>query len=128
LLAAFLGFLILIAALIGLLLVIRHHMRPNSGKDMVEWGSIRKQGKQRYIRATMIKGILFALLAILWPLIAYYSKPKSYGSNLQSLWIFATLALAYIFGCYYTAVKTWNANETDYEAIFHSSQVKSTTC
>jgi hypothetical protein len=120
LLAALLGFLILIGSLIGIFLIVRRSVRPYEQGASRKWETIRKRGKGRFIRTNLLKRTLFAVLAILWPLIAYYSKPQEFGSSFASLWIVAPLFVGYVFGCYYMAVKTWNTNERDYGAISHS--------
>lgn len=119
LLVAVFGFLILVAALIGIVLLIRRYLQHNPERDMTEWKTIRKQGKQRYIRAAIVKGIFLGLVFLL-PLIAYYPKINSFGPGLNRFWIYATLFFAAIFGSYLAAVRTWKANERDYEASVQS--------
>lgn len=123
LLVAFLGFLILVSALIGIVLLIRRNIPHNTEKDMTEWKSIRKQGKQRYIRAAIVKGVFLGLVFLL-PLIAYYPRANSFGPSLNRFWIYAALFLASVFGSYCAALRTWNANERDYEAAIHSAEYR----
>ncbi len=119
LLLAFLGFLILVAALIGIVLLIRRNIQHGTEKDMAEWKSIRKQGKRRYFRAAIVKGVFLGLVFLL-PLIAYYQKANSFGPSINRLWIYAALFLASVLASYFAALRTWNANERDYEAAVHS--------
>src|SRR5882672_571741 len=53
LLVALFGFLILVSALIGIVLLIPRNIQQNTENDMTKWRSIRKQGKGRYIRAAL---------------------------------------------------------------------------
>jgi hypothetical protein len=119
LLVAFLGFLNLVAALIGIVLLIRRYLRHSTEGDMTEWKTIRKQGKERYIRAAIVKGILLGLVFLL-PLIAYYPKVNSFGPGLNRFWIYAALVVASVFSFYLAALRTWNAKERDYKASVQS--------
>lgn len=113
LLSPILGFLTLVISLICLLLVIRRNVKPLDERSPTTREAIRKQGRRTFIWTTTLKRGAIALVAILWPLIFYYSNPRDYGSSLKSLWIVGSLFAAYVLGCYYTAVKTWNAHERD---------------
>ena len=113
LLSALFGFLLLLTALLGTLLLIRHNMRPMSRADISEWEIRRRQGKGAFIRNALLKGIAFGLLAVSWPLISEYLRAKSLGPMVRSLWMYLALVLTCVFGASYAAIRIWNANERE---------------
>ncbi len=116
-LLSFVGFFIFLGALIGIILVIRQNMRPMSQKEIAGWEIIRERGKRSYIRNAIVKGILFGLIGILWPVMSDFWKVKSFSLILDSIWIYVALFLTCVFAAFYAAVRTWDANERDYEAL-----------
>ena len=113
LLSALVGFLLLLTALIGTILLIRHNMRPMSTGDISEWETLRRHGKRAFVRNALLKGIAFGLLAVSWPLISEYSRAKSFGPMVHSLWMYLALVLTCVFGASYAAIRIWNANERE---------------
>ena len=111
------GFFIFLGALIGIVLVIRQNMRPMSQKEIAGWEIIRKRGKRSYIRNAIVKGILFGLLGISWPVMSDFWKVKSFSLIRDSIWIYVALFLVCVFAVFYAAIRTWDANERDYEAL-----------
>ena len=119
-LLSFAGFFIFLGALIGIVLVIRQNMRPMSQKEIVGWEIIRKRGKRSYIRNAIVKGILFGLIGISWPVMSDFFKTKSFSLILDSIWIYVALFLTCVFAAFYAAVRIWDANERDYETLAQS--------
>jgi hypothetical protein len=117
LLSALLGFLLLVSALIGIVLIIRQNIRPMSEKEILEWEIVRAAGKRSYIRRAVLKGLLFGTLAISWPIISDYWKVKSVSLIIDSLLLYTALLLTCVFGAYYAAIRTWDANERDFETL-----------
>jgi hypothetical protein len=111
------GFIILIGSMAGIILLIRHNMRPMNQREIVVWEIIRKRGKHNYIRNAIIRGLLLGLISISYPVLSDYWKTKSFNLILDSLWLYVALFLIVIFGMYYAAIRTWNANEKDYETL-----------
>lgn len=110
------GFVLFLAALIGIVLVIRQNIGPMSESDISEWEIVRKRGKRSYVRKGLLKGILFGLLGVLFPLISVINL----GLPVNSLWILGVVLLTGVLGGYYAAIKKWDSNEKDYEALVHS--------
>lgn len=121
LLLGVLGFFIFLGSLIGILLLIRQNLRPMSQREMLAWETIREKGKRSYIRNAIVRGFILGLISITWPLISDYWKVKSFGSIINSLWIHVALFLVVIFASYYAAIRTWDANEKDYEVLIQST-------
>ena len=113
LLSALAGFLLLLVALIGTILLIRHNMRPMSKRDISEWEILRRQGKRAFVRNALLKGIALGLVAVSWPLISEYLRAKSFGPMVHSLWMYVALVLTCVFGATYGAIRIWNANERE---------------
>src|SRR5215212_9004948 len=78
-LLSFVGFFIFLGALIGIVLVIRQNMRPMSQEEIVGWEIIRKRGKRSYIRNAIVRGILFGLIGVSWPVMSDFFKTKSFS-------------------------------------------------
>jgi TRAP-type C4-dicarboxylate transport system permease small subunit len=116
-LLSFVGFFIFLGALIGVVLVIRQNMRPMGQGEIAGWGIIRKRGKRSYTRNAIVKGMLFGLIGISWPVVSDFPKVKSFSLILDSIWIYGALFLVCVFAAFYAAVRMWDANERDYEAI-----------
>lgn len=115
-LTALFGFLLFVGALIGIVLMIRQNQRPMNEREMFEWEMLRREGRGNYIRRAILKGVLFGLLTITWPLISDYLSARSFGPMVDSLWIYVALFLTCVLGAYYFAVRIWNTNERDFEA------------
>jgi TRAP-type C4-dicarboxylate transport system permease small subunit len=111
------GFIILIGAMAGIVLLIRHNMRPMNQWEIVAWESVRKRGKRSYLRNAIVRGFLLGSISISYPVLSDYWKAKSFSLILDSLWIYVALFLVVVFGAYYAAIRTWNANEKDYETL-----------
>jgi TRAP-type C4-dicarboxylate transport system permease small subunit len=119
-LLSFVGFFIFLGALIGIVLVIRQNMRPMSRKEIAGWEIIRRRGKRSYIRNAIVKGILFGLIGISWPVISDFWKVKSFSLIMASIWIYAALFLVCVFAAFYAALRIWDGNEKAYEALIQS--------
>jgi hypothetical protein len=116
LLLAFLGFFLLIGALIGIVLVFRRTMRSGNKQDMSDWEVVRGKGKRAFIQGALLKGILLGLVAIAWPLLSDYWKGDLVSQTLNSLWIYIAIVLICVLGGYYAARRTWDANERIYKS------------
>lgn len=126
------GLIIMMGALIGIILLIRHDMRPMDQRVLTVWGVIRAKGRRNYLRGAVVRGVIFGLVLFLWPLISHLWKAESFASVADSLWVYVALYLTCVFGVYYAAVRTWDANEKAYEALFqskarHNNAMQSTT-
>ena len=121
LLLAFLGFFLLVGALIGVVLVFRKNMQSGNTHDMSAWEVVREKGKGAYIKSALLKGVLLGLVAITWPVLSDYWK-GDVSQTLNSLWIYIAIVLICVFGGYYAAKRTWDANERIYESE-HDSNV-----
>ena len=115
-----LGLIIVVGALIGIVLLIRRDMRPMNQRELAVWEIIREKGKRNYLRDAIVNGIIFGLISISWLLISDLWKAKSFASLIDSLWIYVVLFLTCVLAVYYAAVRTWDANEKDYEALVKS--------
>jgi hypothetical protein len=113
----FLGLLIMVGALIGIVLLIRHNMRPMSQAEKAGWEIIRKGGKRSFIRSSLVRGFFLGLISISWPL---FSDLWHGNSIANDLWIFVALILVVTFGSYYAAMRIWDANEYDYKSSVQS--------
>jgi len=119
-LTALFGFLLFLGALIGIVLMIRQNMRPMNEREIFEWEILRRKGRGAYIRQAILKGVLFGLLAISWPVISDYLKERSFDLMVDSLWIYVALFLTCVLGAYYAAIRIWDANERHFEALVQS--------
>jgi hypothetical protein len=117
LILALIGFFLLLGALIGIVLVIRQNSRPMSESEMREWAIVREVGKRKYILRAVLKGVLFGVLAISWPIISDYWKVKSFDLIIDSIRTYAALVLTCVFGAYYAGIRTWDANDRDFGAV-----------
>jgi hypothetical protein len=115
LLGAFLGFFLFVGALIGIALLVRRKTTPLTQEQLSQWERIRMRGRGAYIGAAIVKGLLAGFLALSWPLISDYRKTGSMSLIIDSLWLYVALFLTCVFGMYYAAIRTWNANEKEYE-------------
>ena len=115
LLLAFLGFFLLVGALIGVVLVFRKNMQSGNTHDMSAWEVVREKGKGAYIKSALLKGVFLGLVAISWPLLSDYWK-GDLNQTLNSLWIYIAIVLICVLGAYYAATRTWDANETSHNA------------
>jgi MFS family permease len=116
LLLAFLGFFLLVGALIGIVLVFRRTMRSRNKQDMSDWEVVREKGKRAYIQSALLKGILLGLVAMVWPLLSDYWKGDPVSQTLNSLWIYIAIVLMCVLGGFYAARRTWDANERIYKS------------
>jgi hypothetical protein len=116
LLLAFLGFFLLIGALIGIVLVFRRTMRSGNKQDMSDWEVVRGKGKRAFIQGALLKGLLLGFVAITWPLLSDYRKGDLVSQTLNSLWIYIAIVLTCVLGGYYAARRTWDANERIYKS------------
>ena len=116
LLLAFLGFFLLMGALIGIVLVFRKSMRSSSKSDLSGWEVVRGKGRRAYIQSALLKGTLLGLVAISWPLLSEYRSGELANQTLNSLWIYIAIVLVCVLGGYYAARRTWNLNETIYKS------------
>src|SRR5215203_1054293 len=55
---AFLGFFLLVGALIGVILLFRKNMQSADKHDMSDWELVRERGKRAYIQSALLKGML----------------------------------------------------------------------
>jgi len=122
---AFFGFLIFIGSVFGILFLIRQNMRSMNQKELIAWEIVRKNGKRTYIRNGILRGFILALLSTFWWLLSDYWKAKSFSLIFNSLWIYVTMFLVLNFAAYYAAIRTWDANERDYQALAQSRLPKS---
>ncbi len=111
------GFFIFLGALIGVVLVIRQNMRPMSQEEIAGWEIIRRRGKRSYIRNAIVKGVLFGLIGITGPVMSDFWEVKSFSLVMDSVWIYIALFLVCVFAAFYAAIRTWDANEREYEAL-----------
>ncbi len=116
LLLAFLGFFLLVGALIGVVLVFRKSMQSRNKLDMSDWEVVREKGKGAYIKSALLKGVLLGLVAITWPVLSDYWKGDLINQTLNSLGIYIAIVLICVLGAYYAAIRTWDANERSYKA------------
>src|SRR5437660_220720 len=91
LLAAFLGFFILVGALLGIVLLIRRDLTPLTEDQVSEWEHVRRRGRSPYVRAAIIKGFIIGLFALSWPFISDYWKTRSLSLILDSAWIYTAV-------------------------------------
>ena len=112
LLLAFLGFFLLMGALIGIVLVFRKSMHSSNKQHMADWEVVRRKGRPAYIQSALLKGLLLGFVAITWPLLSDYRKGDLVNQTLNSLWIYIGIVLICVLGSYYAAKRTWDANET----------------
>jgi hypothetical protein len=110
------GFLLFIAALIGIVLLIRQNIGPMTESDISKWEILRKRGRRSYVRKGLLKGILFGLLGVSFLLIGVINL----GLPVNSLWVLGVILLTSVFGGYYGAIRKWDSNEKDYEAFVDS--------
>ena len=120
LVAALIGFLAFVGGLIGIVLLIRQRIKPWTRDEMSKWQHIREQGRRAYLRDAIIRGLIFAFLALACLSIVDYLKSRSMRLILASAWIYGALFLVYLFGMYYAALLSWNANEKHYQKIADS--------
>jgi hypothetical protein len=104
---AFLGFFLMVGALIGVILVFRHNVHSSNKQDMPNWEVVREGGRRAYIQSALLKGFVLGLVAISWPMLSDFRK----GDFVNSLWIYIPIILICVFGAYYAAKRTWDANE-----------------
>ena len=115
------GLVIMVGALIGIVLLIRRDLRPMNQRELAAWEAIREKGKRSYLRSAIIRGTGFGLIGISWPLARDLWKAKSLAPVIDSLWIYIAVFLTFVFAAFYAAVRSWDANEKDYEALAESA-------
>lgn len=115
LLIASFGFLLSLAAIIGMVLFIRQKRGPISESDISDWAILRKRGKPSYVRKGLLTGALLGLLGVLIPLISLIGL----GLPFNSLWVLPVILLTGVLGGYYGAIRKWDSNEADYAAFKH---------
>ena len=116
LLLAFLGFFLLVGSLIGVVLVFRRNQHSTHKPDMSDWEVVREKGRSSYIKSALLKGTLLGLVAISWPVLSDYRNGNFRNQSLNSLWIYIAIMLLCVFGGYYAANRTWDANERIYKS------------
>ena len=110
----FSGLVIMIGALVGIVLLIRRGLRPMDKRELAVWGVVRGRGKRSYIRSAALKGVLFGLVSISWPIINDLRKARLTS---DSLLVCVALFLTCVFGMCYAAIRIWDANEKAYEVL-----------
>ncbi len=120
LLRAVLGFFLLLGSLVGLLFVFLQKRRPMTLTDISRWEVVKEKGKRAYVRSAMLKGMLLGFVAIAWPLIGDL-KARALDHIVDSLWMYIAIVLICVVASCYAAMRSWNANERGYEAIFQST-------
>lgn len=113
---AFLGFFLLVGALIGVVLVFRQNVHTSNKQGMSNWEVVREGGRRAYIQGALLKGFVLGLVAISWPILSDYRKGDFVNQTLNSLWIYIPILLICVFGAYYAARRTWDANERSYKS------------
>jgi len=112
---AFLGFFLLVGALIGVVLLFRKNTQSGNKHNMSDWEVVRGRGKRAYIQSALLKGMLLGLVAISWPLLSDYWK-GDLNQTLNSLWVYIAIVLICVLGGYYAAMRTWDTNERTYKS------------
>jgi hypothetical protein len=108
---AFLGFFLLVGALIGVVLVFRQNVHSGNKQAMSNWEVVREGGRRAYIQSALLKGFFLGLVALSWPILSDYRKGDFVNQTLNSLWIYIAILYICVFGAYYAAKRTWDANE-----------------
>jgi hypothetical protein len=110
------GLVIMVGALIGIVLLIRRGLRPMGQRELAAWGVVRSGGRRSYLRAAILRGLVFGLFCISWPLARDLRRGESLAPVIDSLWVYVAVFLVGVFAAVYAAVRTWDAREKDYEA------------
>lgn len=118
LLSSILGLILFLAAIIGMVLLVRRQRGPFTDSDIANWEALKSKGKRRYIRTGFVKGTLFGLTAISVPLISAIALRLP----VKSLWVLGVIVVSGTLAGYYGAIKKWESNKKDYEAFMRSKQ------
>jgi hypothetical protein len=108
------GYFLIMAASIGLIVLIYRNIRPMGQRGIVAWEITRKRGKRTYILNAILKGFLLGVMGSLISIAGNFWHSSSIS---ESLSIAAGITVVIIIGMCYAAIRTWDANEKDYKAL-----------
>jgi len=119
LLKAFAGFLLLLGSLVAGTFLLRRALPPITRAEMVGWGAVREQGRNRFIRAGVVRAFRTGLLSLAALALWNYLRGEWFkgGFDFKEFVIYPLLLLIIVFGAWYQAVRVWAVNEEAYQKL-----------
>lgn len=106
------GFFMLVGAIVGIVVLISRNRRPMSQGQRVLWEDTRAQGKRRYVGTYILRGSSIILAISLASILNHYWSGKPVTA--YDLGINAAVALVFVGGVCYAAIRTWDYYEWEY--------------
>jgi hypothetical protein len=108
------GFLIFLGSLVAGGFLMRRALPPITRAEMVAWGPVREQGRRRFIRKSLARGLFTGLLSVGGVIVWNHLRGEPLTGN---LFVYALLLLIIVFGVWYAAVRDWAVNEAAYQKL-----------
>jgi hypothetical protein len=113
------GFFIFLGSLVAGVFLLRRLLPPVTRAEMVGWGAVRDQGRSRFVRAGVVRGLLVGLCSlvalVLWDSVS--GEPVHRGPGWGEIAVYPLLLLIIVIGSWYSAVRVWAANEDAYRKL-----------
>ena len=113
------GFFIFLGSLVASVFLLRRTLPPISRAEMVSWGAARGQGRSRFVRSGVVRGLFVGLYSLAAIVLLNYlrGEPASREFGWTEVAFYPLLLLIIVIGAWYNAVRVWEVNERAYKQL-----------
>lgn len=107
------GFIMVLGAVLGLIVVFRRDLRPTKQEKSIEWKRIESKGKLRFVLIQVLLSEVGMLPLLATDLFEVYQRDMSRASLQALSWLLIIAILVAVFSCLW-AVMWWHSQERRY--------------